>query len=139
MRALAAPTSGGHINVRYPEAREGEGEKSGIKDLNGNWLVPPSAGYLNAYAVTPQVMACKSANVPGTEDLRSLPGLELLHEGLSSIYYNAEEDEFIRADKGPMARLAARRNCCSSPMERRCLTPAAMSKSTTSMPGPAWP
>ena len=99
--ACGAYTSGGHINVRYPEAREGEGEKSGIKDLNGNWLVPPSAGYLNAYAVTPQVMACKSANVPGTEDLRSLPGLELLHEGLSSIYYNAEEDEFIRADKGP--------------------------------------
>ena len=36
---------------------------------------------------------------------RFLPPLsisdELLHEGLSSIYYNAEEDEFIRADKGP--------------------------------------
>ena len=35
------------------------------------------------------------------EDLRSLPGLELLHEGVSSIYYNEEEDEFIRADQGP--------------------------------------
>ncbi|MDR0216100.1 MAG: WG repeat-containing protein [Comamonas sp.] len=99
--ANGAYTSGGFITVHYPEAREGDGERSGLKDLNGNWVVPPSAGYLNAYALTPQVMACKSANVPGTEDLRSLPGLELLHEGLSSIYYNADEDEFIRADQGP--------------------------------------
>lgn len=94
-------SSGGYINVRYPEAKEGEGEKSGLKDLNGNWVVPPSAGYLNAYAITHQVMACKSPHLENMEDLRSLPGLELLHEGVSSIYYNEEEDEFIRAEKGP--------------------------------------
>lgn len=99
--ANSAFTSGGYISVRYPEEAEGMGEKSGLKDLNGNWVVPPSAGYRNAYAITPQVMACKSANGPGMEDLRSLPSLELLHEGVSSIYYNEEEDKFIRADQGP--------------------------------------
>lgn len=98
--ACGAYTSGGHINVRYPEAREGEGEKSGIKDLNGNWLVPPSAGYLNAYAITPRVMACQSALGQG-EDLRSLPGLELLHEGVYNILHNEEQDAFIRALAGP--------------------------------------
>lgn len=99
--ATGAYSSGGYINVRYPEAQEGEGEKSGLKDLNGNWVVPPSAGYRNAYAITPQVMACQSANYEGCEDLRSLPGLALLHEGLSGIDYNEEEDSFIRADQGP--------------------------------------
>lgn len=96
-----AYSSGGYINVRYPEAQEGEGAKSGLKDLNGNWVVPPSAGYRNAYAITPQVMACQSSSYKGCEDLRSLPGLELQQEGLSSIDYNEEEDPFIRADKGP--------------------------------------
>ena len=99
--ANGAYTSGGYICVRYPEEAEGAGEKSGLKDLNGNWVVSPSAGYRNAYAITPQVMVCKSPNIPNTEDLRSLPGLALLHEGLSSIDYNEEEDEFIRADQGP--------------------------------------
>ncbi|MEF9948071.1 MAG: hypothetical protein RR800_06970, partial [Comamonas sp.] len=99
--ANGAYTSGGYICVRYPEEAEGVGEKSGLKDLNGNWVVPPSAGYRNAYAITPQVMVCKSPNIPNTEDLRSLPSLALLHEGLSSIDYNEEEDEFIRADQGP--------------------------------------
>lgn len=99
--ASGAHTSGGYICVSYPEESEGAGAKSGLKDLNGNWVVPPSAGYRNAYAITPQVMACQSENGSGMEDLRSLPGLALLHEGVSSIYYNAEEDEFIRADQGP--------------------------------------
>ena len=35
--------------------------------------------------------------------LRNLPGLALLHEGLSSIDYNEEQDEFIRAEQGSMA------------------------------------
>lgn len=99
--ASGAFTSGDHIAVHYPEASPDAGEKSGLMNLNGIWVVPPSAGYRNAYAVTPQVMACQSPHIPQCEDLLSLPGLELLHKGLSSIDYNGEDDEFIRADKGP--------------------------------------
>jgi hypothetical protein len=69
--------------------------------LNGIWLVSPSEGYRDAYAVTPQVMACRSPGQENMQDLRNLPGLALLHEGLSSIDYNEEQDEFIRAEKGP--------------------------------------
>ena len=93
--------SGEHLSVHYPETTPGEGAKSGIKDLNGIWLVSPSEGYRDAYAVTPQVMACRSPGQENMQELRSLPGLALLHEGLSSIDYNEEQDEFIRAEKGP--------------------------------------
>jgi hypothetical protein len=93
--------SGEHLSVHYPETTPGEGAKSGIKDLNGIWLVSPSEGYRDAYAVTPQVMACRSPGQENMQDLRNLPGLALLHEGLSSIDYNEEQDEFIRAEKGP--------------------------------------
>lgn len=99
--ASMAFVSGGHLSVHYPETTPGEGARSGIKDLNGIWQVAPSLGYRDAYAVTPQVMACRSPGQENMQDLRSLPGLALLHQGLSSIDYNEEQDEFIRAEKGP--------------------------------------
>lgn len=97
--ARMAFLSGGYINVRFAEAAEGA--KSGLKDLNGVWVISPSLGYKDAYAITPHVMSCKSPHVEHHEDLRSLPGLELLYEAVQSIYYNPEQDSFIRASTGP--------------------------------------
>ena len=96
-----AYASSGHINVRYAEAVEGEGAKSGLKDLNGVWVISPSEGLRDAYAITPHVLACKSPDQEHREDLRSLPGLALLYAGVQSIYYNEEQDAFIRATTGP--------------------------------------
>jgi hypothetical protein len=102
--------------------------------LNGIWLVSPSEGYRDAYAVTPQVMACRSPGQENMQDLRSLPGLALLHEGLSSIDYNEEQDEFIRAEKGPYG------DSRQLLLERRpALFDAATGTSTTSAPRQTWP
>ncbi|WP_284334681.1 hypothetical protein [Comamonas sp. NoAH] len=98
--ASMAFASGDAISVRYPETTPGEGCKSGLKDLNGVWTVPPSAGYRDAYAITPHVMACKSTADPAREDLRSLPGLQLLHEAVSHVEYDEEGDGVLRAAAG---------------------------------------
>lgn len=98
--ASMAYASGGYISVRYPEAAPGDGAPSGLKDLNGVWVIPRSAGYRDAYAVTPHVMACKNPHVDHCEDLRSLPGLELLHEAVSHVEYNPEGDGVLRASAG---------------------------------------
>jgi hypothetical protein len=98
--ASMAYASGGYISVRYPEAAPGEGAPSGLKDLNGVWVIPRSAGYRDAYAVTPHVMACQNPQVAGREDLRSLPGLELLHAAVFQVEYNPEGDGVLRASAG---------------------------------------
>lgn len=91
--------SGDHLSVRWPEAVPGEGAKSGLKDLNGLWVVPPTAGYRDAYAITPHVMQCLSPHTPHYHDLHSLPGLELLHATVSDAMYNPEEDAIIRVSR----------------------------------------
>ncbi|MDR0258631.1 MAG: hypothetical protein LBI76_02405 [Comamonas sp.] len=91
--------SGGHLNVRWPETVPGEGARSGLKDLNGQWVIAPEAGHLDAYAITPHVMQCKSPHVPHYHDLRSLPDLALLHETVTDAMLNAEEDAIIRVSR----------------------------------------
>lgn len=98
--ASMAFVSGAAISVRYPETTPGEGSKSGLKDLNGVWTVPPSAGYRDAYAITQHVMACKSSIDPDREDLRSLPGLELLYEAIYHPQYVEDGDGILRALAG---------------------------------------
>ena len=68
----------GHINVYYPESSGQTGRTSGVMDLSGHWVVPPSAGYRELLAITPHVVQCQSATVPERNDLRSLPAMDLL-------------------------------------------------------------
>lgn len=89
--ASIAFVSGGYLNVHWPQAVPSEGAKSGLKNLNGEWVVAPAAGYLDAYAVTPYVMQCKSPDVPQYHDLHSLPGLVLLHKTVIHTLLNADE------------------------------------------------
>lgn len=98
--ASMAYASGGYISVRYPEAAPSDGAPSGLKDLNGVWVLPRSAGYRDSYAVTPHVLVCKNPHVDHREDLRSLPGLELLHEAVFHVEYNPEGDGVLRASAG---------------------------------------
>ncbi len=101
--AIMALASGGYIAVRFPEIQAGAGHPSGLKDLNGVWQLPPSAGYRDLYALTPHVLLCKSPQLAAKHDLRSLPGLELLQAGLIDANWQPE-DHTLRAWRGEYSR-----------------------------------
>ena len=93
----------GHINVYYPESPAQAGRASGVMDLNGHWVVPPSAGYRELLAITPHVVQCLSAQVPERYDLRSLPAMDLLQATLIDAGWHPE-DNTLRADRGGATR-----------------------------------
>lgn len=97
--ACQAFASGEHINVYYPEAPGQTGRASGVMDLSGHWVVPPSAGYRELMAVTPHVVQCLSDKVPERHDLRSLPAMNLLQATLIDAGWHPE-DNTLRADRG---------------------------------------
>lgn len=88
--------SHGYISVWQPESVPGAGAVSGLKDFNGLWVLPPTAGYLNAMALTPHVMQCKSPQAPDAYDLYSLPGLVPLHTAVTDASYSADTDGVMR-------------------------------------------
>ena len=91
--------SGEHIHVYYPESPNQTGRTSGLMDLSGNWVVPPSAGYRELIAITPYVVQCLSDNVPERHDLRSLPAMDLLQATITYGDWHPE-DNTLRADRG---------------------------------------
>lgn len=95
---LAFP-SNGYINVWQSEHTPGGGAVSGLKDLNGVWVLPLTAGYLDAHALTPHVMQCKSPQAPDASDLYSLPGLTLLHAAVTETSYDTETDGVLRMSR----------------------------------------
>ena len=95
--------SGEHINVYFPQAPHQTGRASGVMDLSGHWVVPPSAGYLELMAITPHVVQCLSDKVPERHDLRSLPAMNLLQAALIDAGWRPE-DNTLRADRGGETR-----------------------------------
>lgn len=93
----------GHINVYYPESHDRTGRASGVMDLSGHWVVPPSAGYLELLTITPHVVQCQSAQVPERNDLRSLPAMDLLQATITYGDWHPE-DNTLRADRGGETR-----------------------------------
>ena len=93
----------GHINVYYPEAPGQTGRTSGVMDLNGLWVVPPSADYRELLTITPHVVQCLSTQVPERNDLRSLPAMDLLQATITYGDWHPE-DNTLRADRGGETR-----------------------------------
>ena len=93
----------GHFNVYYPESPGQTGRASGVMDLNGLWVVPPSAGYRELLTITPHVVQCLSDKVPERHDLRSLPTMDLLQATLIDAGWHSE-DNTLRADRGGEVR-----------------------------------
>ena len=93
----------GHINVYYPESPGQTGRASGVMDLSGHWVVPPSAGYRELLTITPHVVQCLSAQVPERNDLRSLPAMDLLQATITYGDWHPE-DNTLRADRGGEVR-----------------------------------
>nr|WP_314709189.1 hypothetical protein [uncultured Comamonas sp.] len=88
--------SHGYISVWQPESVPGAGAVSGLKDFNGLWVLPSTAGYLNATALTPHVMQCQSPQTPDACDLYSLPGMDLLYSAITEPRYDPDTDAFVR-------------------------------------------
>ena len=97
--ASQAFVSGQHINVYFPELPTQKGRASGLMDLNGHWVVPPSAGYRELMALTPHVVQCQSEKMPERHDLRSLPAMNLLQASIIDAGWHPE-DNTLRADRG---------------------------------------
>lgn len=72
----------GWISLHQPWVK-GKGRPSGLKDINGQWVIPFSAGYHDLYPETPALAQCR---VPDSEvetvQLLRLPDGELLFDNL---------------------------------------------------------
>lgn len=97
--AILAHAVGGHLHVQFPEEEAGAGRPSGLMDLQGQWLIPPSAGYKDLLSITPHVVQVKSSTAGEGNELRSFPGMELLHTRIIDASW-WPGDETLRADRG---------------------------------------
>ncbi|QXZ09679.1 hypothetical protein KUF54_17055 [Comamonas sp. Y33R10-2] len=97
--AVLAYVSGGHIYVQFPELESGAGRPSGLMDLNGLWVIAPSAGYKDLLALTPFVVQVRSPHAGERNELRSLPAMELLQANIIDASWQPN-DNTLRADRG---------------------------------------
>jgi hypothetical protein len=69
---------------------------SGLKDLNGAWVIPVSAAYGNIWVLTATLMQCRASAGPHeTWQIRSLPDCRLLFDDLQDVQQD-DEDKLVR-------------------------------------------
>ncbi|MDR2189276.1 MAG: WG repeat-containing protein [Azonexus sp.] len=84
----------GWISVGFPG--DGSSPPSGVKDLNGQWVIPVSAGYGDILILNAMLMICRASG--STRDIwqmRSLPDDRLLFDDLENAH--KEDDDMLRA------------------------------------------
>jgi hypothetical protein len=71
---------------------------SGLKDINGQWVIPVSAGYRDLYVLSPTLMQCYKSGDGYTKvtQVRSLPGERVLFDDLQDNSYQQHRDDWIR-------------------------------------------